>query len=67
MEENGNCDQAEMRAAWEHILTFDHSIPANARAMAEARQRLAQEPSASPAQELPANLKNSEKEGEANQ
>lgn len=40
MEESGNCDQAEVRAEWEHILTFDESIPANARAMAEARERL---------------------------
>jgi tetratricopeptide (TPR) repeat protein len=32
--------RAEMRAAWEHILTFDESIPANARAMAYAREQL---------------------------
>ena len=40
MEENGNYGRAEMRAAWEHILTFDESIPANARTMADARERL---------------------------
>ncbi|SRR6266849_6735162 len=40
MEENGNYGRAEMRAAWEHILTFDETIPANARAMADARERL---------------------------
>jgi predicted Zn-dependent protease len=32
--------RAEMRAAWEHILTFDESIPANRAAIAEARQEL---------------------------
>jgi len=30
----------EVRAAWEHILTFDESIPANRAAIAEARQEL---------------------------
>ena len=40
MEENGNCDRADVRAAWEHILTFDESIPANRPAMAEARKQL---------------------------
>ena len=39
MEENGN-DPADVRAAWEHILTFDESIPANRPAMAEAREQL---------------------------
>ena len=32
--------RADTRAAWEQILTFDESIPANARAMTEARERL---------------------------
>jgi Flp pilus assembly protein TadD len=41
MEENGNFDRAEVRGVWEHILTFDESIPANRLALAEARQRLA--------------------------
>ena len=41
MKENGNFDSEEMRAAWEHILTFDESIPANRRAIADARERLA--------------------------
>jgi predicted Zn-dependent protease len=40
MEENGNYERAEVRAVWEHILTFDESIPANRAAMAEARERL---------------------------
>jgi Tfp pilus assembly protein PilF len=40
MEENGNYGPADMRAAWEHILTFDESIPANRAAIAEARQQL---------------------------
>lgn len=40
MEENGNYLAEETRAVWEHILTFDESIPANRPAMAEARQRL---------------------------
>jgi tetratricopeptide (TPR) repeat protein len=40
MDESGNYGPADMRAAWEHILTFDEKIPANARAMADARERL---------------------------
>jgi predicted Zn-dependent protease len=40
MDESGNYGRADMRAAWEYILTFDGSIPANARAMADARERL---------------------------
>jgi len=40
MAENGNYERAEMRAAWEHILTFDESIPANRAAIADARQEL---------------------------
>jgi len=40
MDENGNYGRADMRAAWEHILTFDESIPANARATADAREQL---------------------------
>jgi len=39
MEESGNFPE-EKRAAWEHILTFDESIPANRPAIAEARERL---------------------------
>jgi tetratricopeptide (TPR) repeat protein len=39
MEERG-CGPEDMRPAWEHILTFDESIPANRRAIAEARQQL---------------------------
>lgn len=39
MEESGNYRE-EMRAVWGHILTFDESIPANARAMADAREHL---------------------------
>jgi len=31
---------SEVRAAWEHILTFDESIPANRAAIAEARREL---------------------------
>ncbi len=40
MEETGNYGPADMRAAWEHILTFDESIPANRAAIADARQQL---------------------------
>jgi tetratricopeptide (TPR) repeat protein len=40
MEESGNHGRSDIRAAWEHILTFDESIPANRPAMAEARQQL---------------------------
>jgi len=40
MEENGNYGRADMRAVWEHILTFDESIPANRAAITEARQQL---------------------------
>ncbi len=40
MQENGNYGRADMRAAWEHILTFDESIPAHRPAMADARQQL---------------------------
>jgi predicted Zn-dependent protease len=40
MEEFGNYGRADMRAAWEHILTFDESIPANRPAIADARQQL---------------------------
>src|SRR6185369_8107623 len=40
MQETRNYGQAEMRVAWEHILTFDESIPANRPAIAEARQEL---------------------------
>ena len=35
-----NHGRAEIRAAWEHILSFDESIPANRAAIAEARQEL---------------------------
>jgi len=38
--ENGNYGPADRRAAWEHILTFDESIPANRAAIADARQQL---------------------------
>jgi tetratricopeptide (TPR) repeat protein len=38
--EERNCDRADLRAAWEHILTFDESIPANRPAMTEAREQL---------------------------
>ena len=40
MEETGNYGRADMRAAWEHILTFDESIPANRPPIADARQQL---------------------------
>jgi len=43
MEENGcygSYGRAEVHAVWEHILTFDESLPANRAAMAEARERL---------------------------
>ena len=40
MEESRNYVPEEMRPAWEKILTFDESIPANRPAMAEARERL---------------------------
>src|SRR5881394_85244 len=39
MEEKGY-GRADLRAAWEHILTFDESIPANRPAIADARQQL---------------------------
>jgi predicted Zn-dependent protease len=38
--EEKNYELADVRAVWEHILTFDESIPANQSAMAEARARL---------------------------
>jgi predicted Zn-dependent protease len=40
MEENGNYDRTDVDPVWEHILTFDESLPANRPAMAEARARL---------------------------
>jgi superkiller protein 3 len=40
MEQSGGYGRADMRAAWEHILTFDESIPANRRAIADAREEL---------------------------
>jgi hypothetical protein len=46
MEENGcygSYGRADVDALWEHILTFDESIPANRAAMAEARERLKRE------------------------
>ena len=67
MEENGAYGRADTRAAWEHILTFDESIPANRPAMAEARQRLAQEARPSPGEIMLARLKNREQEGAGNQ
>ena len=39
MEERG-WGPEDMRPAWEHILTFDESIPANRPAIADARQQL---------------------------
>ena len=33
-------ESADVRGVWEHILTFDESIPANRPAMAEAREQL---------------------------
>jgi len=38
--EERDCASEDMRPAWERILTFDESIPANRRAIAEARQQL---------------------------
>ena len=40
MEESKGYGPEEMRVAWEHLLTFDESIPAHARAIADARERL---------------------------
>lgn len=61
------CGSEEEREVWEHILTFDESIPANRPAMAEARERLSAKRSASPAEILLTKLKNRESEGEINQ
>ena len=39
-EKSAHLGQADMRAAWEQLLTFDESIPANRPPIAEARQQL---------------------------
>ena len=67
LEDNLNYGRGNAREVWEHILTFDESIPANRLAMAEARERLSAKPPASPAEILLAKLKNRELEGEINQ
>jgi predicted Zn-dependent protease len=65
--DNGNYGPEKAREVWEHILTFDESIPANRPAMAEARERLSAKPPASPAEILLAKLNNRESEGEIKQ
>jgi predicted Zn-dependent protease len=67
LEENGNYGRGHAREVWEHILTFDESMPTNRPAMAEARERLAAKPPASPGEILLARLKNRESEGGVNQ
>ena len=68
MHEHGGYRRGDRwREVWEHIMTFDESIPANRPAIAEARERLAEKPPPSPGEILLANLKKRETEGEANQ
>ena len=66
MEENGNYGRGAAAEVWQHILTFDESIPANRPAIAEARERLSAKPPPSPAEIMLARLKNREQEGEPN-
>lgn len=66
MHEHGGYRGDRSHVVWEHILTFDESLPANRPAIAEARLRLAEKPPPSPAEKLLAKLKNREKDGEPN-